>query len=176
MERIKISYWKSPLGELIIGIYDGMLCLCDWNHRKQRAALDLKIQRILKSSYHVQDDPLADRTIKQLTEYFEGKREEFDIPMAFVGTKFQTSVWNALLDVDYGKTESYLDLSLRIGNKKAIRAVASANGANSISILVPCHRIIGSKGELTGYAGGLEAKKALLKMEGVILGNQMSLF
>ncbi|MFK7756949.1 MAG: methylated-DNA--[protein]-cysteine S-methyltransferase [Flavobacteriales bacterium] len=173
---ISITYWKSPLGELILGVYDEMICVCDWRYRKSREAIDFRIKHILGAQYVVKADPVASKTITQLQEYFSGDRKEFDIPMAFVGSEFQTSVWNALLQVDYGKTESYLNLSKRLGNEKAIRAVASANGANAISILVPCHRIIGSDGKLTGYAGGISVKKKLLELEGAAIQQQLDLF
>src|SRR5690606_18399830 len=104
------------------------------------------------------------------------KRTTFDIPLLFIGTDFQKSVWEALMEIPYGTTKSYLELSRDLGDENAIRAVATANGANSISIIVPCHRIIGSDGSLTGYAGGLNAKKKLLQLEGMNFGNQLSLF
>jgi len=109
-------------------------------------------------------------------EYFEGNRTEFDIPIRLVGSDFQKKVWEELIKIPYGKTESYLGLSRKLNNEKAIRAVASANGANAISILVPCHRIIGSKGELTGYAGGLNTKKELLKLESSDQSEQLEIF
>ena len=93
------------------------------------------------------------------------KRSKFDIPIITIGTPFQEKVWQALLQVPYGSTSSYLQLARYIGEEKAVRAVASANGANSIGIIIPCHRIIGSNGELTGYGGGLPLKKRLLKLE-----------
>ena len=101
----------------------------------------------------------------QLKEYFEGKRREFSLKLNPVGTVFQKKVWNALLEVPYGKTLSYFELSEKIGDVKAIRAVAAANGKNPIWIVIPCHRIIGSDGSLTGYAGGLHRKKWLLDHE-----------
>ena len=94
-----------------------------------------------------------------------GGRKKFDIPVRFVGSSFQQKVWNELLKIPYGKTVSYLEISKKIGDEKAIRAVAAANGANAISIIVPCHRVVGSNGELTGYAGGLTVKKKLLHLE-----------
>jgi methylated-DNA-[protein]-cysteine S-methyltransferase len=97
--------------------------------------------------------------------YFANERKNFDIPLLMVGTDFQRSVWDGLIKIPYGNTASYLELSKNIGNEKAVRAVANANGANAISILIPCHRIIGSDGALTGYAGGLPAKKRLLELE-----------
>lgn len=116
--------------------------------------------------------PLSNELNSQLTAYFNRELKEFDIPLDFHGTEFQQNVWTALLDVAYGKTASYKEQTLKLGNPKAIRAVASANGANPIAILVPCHRIIGSNTSLTGYAGELWRKKALLALE----SNQMVLF
>lgn len=101
----------------------------------------------------------------QLDEYFAGKRKTFDVPLLFVGTDFQKKVWNDLLHIPYGETVSYGEMAARIGIPKAVRAVANANGANAISIFAPCHRVIGSDKSLTGYSGGLEAKKYLLNLE-----------
>jgi len=107
------------------------------------------------------------KTIEQLEDYFSGNRKTFDVPISMVGTDFQQSVWKELMEIPFGETRSYLELSQQLGNPDAIRAVASANGANAISIIIPCHRIIGSNGSLVGYAGGLDAKKRLLRLEGV---------
>lgn len=100
-----------------------------------------------------------------LDEYFARQRRTFDIPLLFVGSDFQKQVWEALQGIPYGSSCSYRDLAASIGNPKAVRAVAAANGANAISIIVPCHRIIGTDGSLTGYAGGLQAKRFLLDLE-----------
>ncbi len=112
--------------------------------------------------------------VKQLQEYFEGKRTMFNFPINPKGTDFQQKVWKALLEIPYGKTTSYLELSKKLGDVKAIRAVASANGKNPLWIVVPCHRVIGSDGSLTGYAGGLWRKKWLLEHENPL--KQQSLF
>jgi methylated-DNA-[protein]-cysteine S-methyltransferase len=104
-------------------------------------------------------------TQKQLEEYFEGRRTSFDLPLDLAGTGFQRAVWAELLRVPFGRTISYRDLSIRIGNVKAIRAVGHANGQNPLPILVPCHRVIGADGSLTGYGGGLWRKKILLSLE-----------
>ena len=112
--------------------------------------------------------------VKQLQEYFDGKRREFNFPLNPKGTDFQQKVWKALLEIPYGKTTSYMDLSKKLGDVKAIRAVASANGKNPLWIVVPCHRVIGSDGSLTGYAGGLWRKKWLLEHENP--STQQSLF
>lgn len=172
--NIIIQYYTTPVGDLILGTYDNEVCLCDWRYRKQREAVDQRIQNSLNATYEEGHSPIMDNLKKQLEEYFNGTRQSFDIPLKFCGTDFQQRVWKELLKIPFGKTLSYLDLSLQLGDKKAIRAVAAANGANAISILVPCHRIIGSNGELTGYAGGLSAKKKLLQLEGS--STQMNLF
>ena len=112
--------------------------------------------------------------VYQLREYFDGKRKVFDLMLNPQGTDFQNKVWRALLTIPYGKTMSYLDLSKKIGDVKAIRAVAAANGKNPLWIVVPCHRVIGSDGSLTGYAGGLHRKKWLLEHESQ--AKQQSLF
>lgn len=103
--------------------------------------------------------------VYQLNEYFEGERQNFDLLINPEGTEFQKKVWNSLLEIPYGKTMSYLKLSMKLGDVKAIRAVASANGKNPLWIIIPCHRVIGSDGSLTGYAGGLHRKKWLLNHE-----------
>ena len=167
--NIHIQYYQTPVGELIIGAYDNQLCLCDWRYRKMRQQVDNRLQKFFNASYKEQSDPVIDQTIEQLEEYFAGQRQQFNLPVSFAGSEFQQQVWQALMQLPYGETCSYLQLSERLGNPKAIRAVASANGANAISVIVPCHRIIGSDGSLTGYAGGLPAKEKLLRLEGAPL-------
>ncbi len=108
---------------------------------------------------------LLKKVVKELDEYFSGKRKTFDIPISFNGTEFQKKVWNALLEIPYGETRSYKDIAEHIGNPKACRAVGMANHNNPISIIVPCHRVIGKNGSLTGYAGGLDMKNYLLQLE-----------
>jgi len=165
MNRINIQYYKTSYGELILGSFEEKLCMCDWRYRRMRTTVDSRLCKGLQASYIEKDNALFGRTREQLAEYFTSKRKYFDIPLFMVGTEFQKSVWNALLKIPFGKTSSYLNLADKMGNKKAVRAVANANGANAISILIPCHRIIGSKGELVGYAGGLQTKKKLLNLE-----------
>lgn len=115
----------------------------------------------------VRDDhhPVLLQTKRQLEEYFSGLRNEFELPIAATGTDFQQQVWHALTTIPYGETWSYQDLADAIGNPKAVRAVGMANGKNPISIVVPCHRVIGKSGKLTGYAGGIERKQRLLALE-----------
>lgn len=102
---------------------------------------------------------------RQLGEYFAGTRDRFDLPLEFAGTEFQKQVWSALLTIPYGETRSYSDIAAQIGRAKAVRAVGAANGRNPISIVAPCHRVVGASGELTGFAGGLRAKALLLALE-----------
>lgn len=142
---------SSPLGfTKIIGDVDGIVSIIVLNSEE-------KITDII---------PLElEDCVFQLQEYFDGKRKVFDLRLNPEGTDFQKKVWNALLEIPYGKTVSYLDLSKRLGDVKAIRAVANANGKNPIWIIIPCHRVIGSDGSLTGYAGGLNRKQWLLEHE-----------
>lgn len=165
MSQINIQYHKLPCGELLLGSYQGQLCLCDWRYREKRDQLDKRLQQGLNACFVEQDDEVLQETRKQICEYLKGKRTEFDIPLLFVGTEFQKSVWQTLAKVPYGKTVSYLELAQNMNNPKAVRAIASANGANALSIIIPCHRVIGKDGSLVGYAGGLEAKKYLLEIE-----------
>jgi len=165
MNKINIQYFKTPVGEIILGSYDEKLCLADWRYRKMRESIDSRLQKGLNAEYVEEDTEVLKEARKQFTEYFDHKRQSFDIPLLMVGTDFQRSVWDGLMQIPFGMTASYLELAKNIGNEKAVRAVASANGANAISILIPCHRIIGSNGDLVGYAGGLPAKKKLLELE-----------
>jgi methylated-DNA-[protein]-cysteine S-methyltransferase len=119
----------------------------------------------IKKMTEQQDHPLLMETEKQLEEYFSGQRKTFSLPLDFSGTDFQKEVWNALLTIPYGETRSYAQLAYQIGNLKAVRAVGAANGKNSISIVAPCHRVIGASGSLTGFAGGIANKALLLNLE-----------
>lgn len=162
---ISIQTYSTPVGDILLGSYDGKLCLADWKYRKMRTSIDKRLQKGLKADYVEESSEVIVETMKQLDAYFANERKLFDIPLLMVGTDFQKSVWQGLMKIPYGTTASYLELSRKIGNEKAVRAVASANGANAISIMIPCHRIIGSDGSLAGYAGGLATKKKLLELE-----------
>ncbi|MCT4590322.1 MAG: methylated-DNA--[protein]-cysteine S-methyltransferase [Carboxylicivirga sp.] len=166
MSSISIQYYRSSFGELIIGSFKQQLCLCDWRYRKMRNSIDQRICQGLNANYQERSTPVITQTIEQIESYTSGELKLFDLPILMVGTPFQKQVWQQLMNIPFGKTRSYLELSKDLGNAKAIRAVASANGANAISIIIPCHRIIGSNGKLVGYAGGLTAKRKLLELEG----------
>jgi methylated-DNA-[protein]-cysteine S-methyltransferase len=162
---INIQYYKTKIGELILGSFDGKLCMLDYRYRRMRTTVDNRIRKGICADFIEKNDDILEETKKQFTEYLNGCRKDFDIPLLMVGTDFQKSVWQALMKVPYGTTSTYLQMAKNINNEKAVRAVASANGANSISIIIPCHRIIGSNGELVGYGGGLPVKKRLLTLE-----------
>lgn len=123
------------------------------------------MQTLLNAGYTEMTSEIIEETRRQLDEYFRHKRQAFDIPLLTAGTEFQKSVWNSLMEIPYGQTITYGELATRLGKPAAVRAVANANGANAISIIIPCHRVIGSDNTLTGYGGGLEAKKFLLELE-----------
>jgi len=163
--RLEIQYHKTKIGELVLGSYDSKLCLLDFRYRKMRFAVDNRLKKTLNAKFVVQDNKILKETRKQITEYLRAERKTFDLPILSVGSDFQKQVWEALLKINYGETASYLDIAKYIGNEKAVRAVASANGANAIAVIIPCHRIIGSDGELVGYGGGLPIKKKLLNLE-----------
>ncbi len=165
MNIVQIARYQSPAGKLIIGSFRGNLCLCDWYLNKRRDAIDCRIRSCLCAEYEEGSSEIIDMTIGQLEEYFARRRKTFSIPLTFTGTQFQCSVWAELQKIPYGDVITYAELACRINNPKATRAVASANSKNPISIIVPCHRVIGCNNKLTGYAGGLEVKQKLLNLE-----------
>ena len=158
---IRTQLYHSPCGDLILGSFGDKLCLCDWTIEKHRIAVD---KRILQACYEEKTSDTIEKAVRQLDEYFNRERTTFDIPLLFIGTEFQKNVWYKLMEIPYGKTISYGELAKLLGVPKAVRAVANANGANAISIFAPCHRVIGSDHSLTGYGGGLAAKRLLLEI------------
>ena len=163
--RINIQYYDSPCGRLFLASFADKLCLCDWSDNPFAERNMRRLTRGMNVSFKTETTSVLEETKRQLDEYFAGKRKAFDIQLQLTGTDFQKDVWNALLDIPYGATKSYKDIAQCIGKPKAVRAVAGAIGANGISILIPCHRVIGSDHSLTGYVGGLEAKRVLLGIE-----------
>ena len=162
---IYIQHYYSPFGELVLASYADKLCLCDWSDNPCYERNKRRIERYFKASFKTETSSILEEAKRQLDEYFAGNRKAFDVSLHFVGTDFQQQVWNELLNIPYGATTSYKEIAQSIGKPKAVRAVAGAIGANGISILIPCHRVVGSDNSLTGYAGGLEAKKMLLQIE-----------
>ncbi|MGN0238102.1 MAG: methylated-DNA--[protein]-cysteine S-methyltransferase [Lepagella sp.] len=162
---VAIENYRCECGELVLASCGDMLSLCDWVANRH---LDRNLRRVTNEvggSVRECSTPVIRRAIEQLEEYFAGRRRQFDLPLMTVGTPFQQQVWKALLDIPYGETRSYMEIARKIGRPEAVRAVSQAIGANGISIFIPCHRVVGSHGILTGYAGGLEAKKLLLEIE-----------
>ncbi len=162
---IQILYHKTVIGELIIGAFEGKICILDFRYRKMRPTVDKRIKHGLKANFIEEESTIIKETKQQIDAYLQGKRNTFDIPIVMVGTDFQQQVWAALQHIPYGQTVSYLELAKSIGRPKAVRAVASANGANAIALIIPCHRVIASNGSLGGYGGGLYAKQHLLTIE-----------
>ena len=153
---INYTYMESPVGRLLLAGDDDGLRLVSFAEGKGA--------REPKSDWRYHTEPLRS-AVGQLSDYFAGNRRSFDLSLQLRGTPFQLTVWRALQDIPYGQTISYGELARRIGNPKASRAVGLANGSNPIAIVVPCHRVIGSNGKLTGYGGGLCHKETLLALE-----------
>ena len=153
------SMMKSPVGHLKLVGSDVGLAGVLWEH--DRAKRVPHLQNALEQVDH----PVLLESRLQLEEYFQGKRKRFDLKLDFVGTAFNRKIWDALLAIPYGETRTYGRIAKEIGSPRAMRAVGAANGRNPISIIAPCHRVIGSNGKLTGFAGGLETKAFLLRLE-----------
>lgn len=147
--------YSFPVGKLWIGEENGVIT--------RLVYVDLDKGDV--ESFQEEKTPIIEKAATQLEEYFAGKRQDFDLPMAFQGTEFQKKVWQALMTIPFGKTCSYKDIAEQIGNPKGARAVGMANNRNPMAIIVPCHRVVGHNGSLTGYAGGLTAKEYLLDLE-----------
>lgn len=156
--QLSYQYLDSPVGQLQLVANETALVAVLWENEK----LDrVRLASLVEDHKH----PILLKTAKQLNEYFAGKRQIFDLPLDFSGTEFQQKVWQALLTIPFGETRSYKQIAEQIGNVKAVRAVGAANGKNPISIIAPCHRVVGTNGKLVGFAGGLENKDILLKIE-----------
>ena len=157
-EAIHYSRIDSPVGPLLLAISERGLVALEFDRGKVAAGWVESPERTA---------PYA----RQLEEYFAGRRRRFDLPLDLRGTDFQKRCWQELLKIPYGETRSYAAIARAIGNPAAVRAVGLANGQNPIAIIVPCHRVIGSDGSLTGYGGGLETKRKLLELEGALSGS-----
>lgn len=149
---------ESPVGALTLVASDRGLAAILWPKDDPKR---VKLPVLTRNNAH----PVLVQAEKQLGEYFAGKRTRFTVPLDFAGTDFQQRVWRALLEIPFGETRSYGDIARKLDKPSAVRAVGAANGRNPISIIAPCHRVVGANGALTGFAGGLAAKKALLALE-----------
>jgi O-6-methylguanine DNA methyltransferase len=172
------TVFSTPVGEMIAGATDAGICLFDFKYRKMLPAIQRRISTGLNDSFVDGTHPLIADLRKELDEYFSGTRTTFSVPLQPVGSEFQQKIWTALQRIPYGSVATYMQQAKVYGDEKAIRAVATANGMNGIAIIIPCHRVIGTNGSLTGYAGGLTAKRWLLEHERKHAGSevQSSLF
>jgi AraC family transcriptional regulator of adaptative response/methylated-DNA-[protein]-cysteine methyltransferase len=164
-DLILMSRFNSPLGPMYVCSTSLGICLLEFTDRRMLETEFRDLQRKLNSKIVAGENEHIVQLKQELQEYFEGKRKTFDVKLHTPGSEFQNAVWNLLLQVPYGTTVSYMEQAIKLNAPKAVRAVASANGHNRVCIVIPCHRVIGSDGNLTGYAGGLERKRWLLEHE-----------
>lgn len=153
-----ITYYKSPIGYIELMEEEGALTSASFMDERRTEATTIT--------------PILEKAIQQLDAYFAGKLRQFDLPLRPAGTAFQQTVWNQLIQISFAETITYLHMAKRLGNVKAIRAAASANGKNPLAIIIPCHRVVGAAGKLTGYAGGLHRKQWLLQHEAKFGGSK----
>lgn len=170
------SNYTSPLGEMLVMAVNEGICLLEFVDRIHFDKQVAKVHSYFKASVKTEEHPHIIQLKKELDLYFSKQLKTFSIPLFFTGTDFQIKVYHSLLKIDYGTTSTYKEQAILLGNLKAIRAVATANGSNKLAIIVPCHRIIGSSNDLIGYAGGIDRKKTLLDIEGVFDTLQTKLF
>ncbi|MDO4580474.1 MAG: methylated-DNA--[protein]-cysteine S-methyltransferase [Acinetobacter sp.] len=156
--KLVFMYMPSPVGRLKLVATDSALVAVIWDNENPKRVRQAELVEQL-------DHPILLDAQQQLNEYFQGQRQTFELPLDFEGTEFQKKVWQALLNIPFGETRSYRQIAEQVGSPKAVRAVGAANGQNPISIIAPCHRVIGSGGKLVGFAGGLDNKEILLKLE-----------
>ncbi len=165
MPVLNHTSWDSPIGLLRLVSAHDKLVMCDWIESFHHQLKFEKFKKIIALSCIESESDVIVKAKSEILEYLGGQRQIFDIPLLYIGTDLQQTVTRELQKIPYGQTVSYSELAKRIGRPTAIRAVANAVGYNPISMIVPCHRIIGANGSLTGYAGGLERKKMLLAIE-----------
>ena len=166
---------ETELGIMIAGAVSEGICLLEFSDRRMLNSEYRDLARYLNTTIEEGEHRHFKPLLKQLREYFEGSRKEFTVPLVTPGTEFQQAVWKELMNIPYGTTRSYLEQAVALGKPESIRAVANANGMNRISIIIPCHRVIGSDGHLTGYGGGLKRKRWLLDHEKKYSGQAVDL-
>jgi AraC family transcriptional regulator of adaptative response/methylated-DNA-[protein]-cysteine methyltransferase len=172
---VTITKIETELGIMVAGAVDEGICLLEFSDRKMLNTEYRILERYLQTSIEDGEHIHFKYLITQLKEYFEGFRKEFTLPLVTPGTDFQQAVWRELMKIPYGSTRTYQEQSDQLGKPESIRAVANANGMNRIAIIIPCHRVIGSNGKLTGYGGGLKRKKWLLDHEKKYSGKAVDL-
>lgn len=162
MLTLYYSRMQSPIGPLVIGVSDKGLAIIEFDQG------NFPKGRLAQAAHWVESPKRTEAVVRELKEYFDGKRREFTVPLDLQGTEFQKKCWRALLKIPYGKTKSYGDIARAIGSPQGFRAVGMANHDNPVPIIVPCHRVLASNGSLHGYGGGLDIKRKLLELEGVL--------
>ncbi|HRE39731.1 MAG TPA: methylated-DNA--[protein]-cysteine S-methyltransferase [Ignavibacteria bacterium] len=162
---INIERFNTPLGTMIAGATDNELCILEFTDRRMLETELKQLTKLLNATYIQAKNSVIEKTKLQISEYFSGKRKKFDIKLLTPGSEFQNKVWKSLTKIPYGKTISYKQQSVNMEIPKSVRAVANANGQNRIAIIIPCHRVIGENGKLTGYGGGLWRKERLINLE-----------
>jgi len=172
---INTTHIETELGTMIAGAVEDGICLLEFSDRKMLNTEYKDLSRYLKTNIEGGESSHFKDLRIQLDEYFKGLRKEFSVPLVTPGTPFQQVVWKELMNISFGTTRSYLEQSIALGRPGSIRAVANANGMNRIAIIIPCHRVIGSDGSLTGYGGGLKRKKWLLDHEKRYSGKSVDL-
>ena len=164
---IKSKTLSTPIGEMLAAEFDGKICLLDFSDCSAKKHL-AGLEKYYSEKAVADDGSLLKKLETQLAAYFKGKLKSFDLPLVFTGTDFQKAVWKKLCDIPYGQTTNYGVIATKLGSPSASRAVGRANGSNPISIVVPCHRVIGKDGSLIGYGGKMWRKKWLLEHEGAL--------
>lgn len=162
---VYVRHISTPLGSMYGGTTDQGICFIEFIDRVKLEAELVRLGKELDAALEPGEHPFLDQLEKELGEYFEKKRTHFDVPLHLTGTEFQRSVWSALLEIPYGKTLTYKQQAIQMGQLPAIRAIAATNGQNKHAIVIPCHRVVGSNGDLTGYAAGIAKKAWLLDFE-----------
>lgn len=167
--KILYRFYESPYGKMLIGSIDGKLCICDWTGSRRHESNKRRLCEKLNAAFQLEECEENNIAVQELNEYFAGLRQSFNIPIISAGTTLQISAWQELSKIPYGSTTTYAAISMQCGIPKGVRAVANAIASNPLSIIIPCHRVIGASGSLTGYAGGLNAKRGLLEFESQIV-------
>jgi AraC family transcriptional regulator of adaptative response/methylated-DNA-[protein]-cysteine methyltransferase len=168
-----LSRLETPIGAMVAGIHGGRLCLLEFADRRALESEIMDLEKRFATAARPGRSPVHDEVQQQLSAYFQGKLMVFSLDLEYPGSDFQQAVWESLLAIPYGQTRSYGEQAASIGRTKAVRAVARANGQNRLAIVVPCHRVVGADGSLTGYAGGLDRKRFLLDLESSVSGSSI---
>lgn len=164
-DAVSLTWIETPIGPMLAGATCQAVCLLEFTERRMLETQIATVRRLFRAPLLPGRNPVLEQLVRELEEYFKGRRRRFDVPLCCPGTPFQERVWSALLEIPYGETVSYQELALRLGDAQATRAVGRANGMNRIAIVIPCHRVVNADGRLGGYGGGLWRKQYLLDLE-----------